>query len=100
MENAKAALAFDGVLKCVITCVKSSNKFEVAQAVLRAMEIATERARDIPEYFSIKDLEKRWGLQRKAVERLLLPRHRFGGAIRFARDDVTRFEADHRSLPE
>lgn len=100
MPNQKAAIAFEGVLECVATCVESSDKFEVAQAVLRAMEIAMERTRILPEYFSIRDLEERWGLERKAVERLRIPRVKIGGAIRFARDDVTRFEAAHRSEPE
>lgn len=49
-------------------------------------------ARREKEFLTIRDLENRYSLKRKAVERLEIPRCKFGGAIRFAREDVLAFE--------
>lgn len=43
-------------------------------------------------FYAVRDLGKRYGLGRKAVERLPIPRHKFGGVVRYSRADVHAFE--------
>lgn len=88
--------AYEEVLQAVKVCVMSSDPIIVSGAIMHAIEIGVDRSRMLPEFFSFSDLEKRWRIERKAVERLNLPRTKIGGSIRFARDDVMKFEHDHR----
>jgi predicted DNA-binding transcriptional regulator AlpA len=47
-------------------------------------------------FLSIQRLMERYGLARKTVERLPLPRHKIGNAVRYAAADVEAYEATRR----
>lgn len=66
-------------------------------ALIVDLENAVEmKAAHEEEYLTIRQLQDRYGLSRKAVERLPIPRHKFGGAVRVSRADVAIFEATTR----
>lgn len=48
------------------------------------------------DFYTVADLEARYTLTRKTVERLPIPRHKMGGVVRFALADVIAFEESSR----
>lgn len=81
-------------------CLEASTKLEIQMALASAMAMSAAHARELPEFYSVRDLEERWGLERKAVERLRIPRTKIGASIRYTAADVFAFESENRANPE
>lgn len=86
--------------KCVSTCEDSRDRIAIIRVVVKAIDAAINLDRCTPEFFSFRDLENRWGLERKAIERLSLHRTYIGKTVRFSRADVLDFERGTPKAPE
>lgn len=66
---------------------------ELAQVALDTAIIA---ATEPPQFYSMDDLAKRYGISRKTVSSWQIPRHKFGESVRFSREDIEQFELAKR----
>lgn len=69
----------------------------VSVALDAAIAAAVKAATDSERFFSYTQLTERWGLSRKAVERLHLDPFKFGGSIRFRKRDIVAYEERSRT---
>ena len=98
--DAAALQAKNARRRAILELCVESDPVRVASIVDRLIEAYQAAAVLDLEFFSVKDLQERWGLSRKSVERLGLPVHRFGGVLRYSRADVLAYETNTRSGAE
>lgn len=66
---------------------------ELAEVALECARIAAVAE---PPFFSVAQVAERWGLNRKTVESIPIPRYKFGNSIRISRDDLLKWELESR----
>lgn len=88
---------YEALQYCINICTATTDKSKIHEAVVDAIRVAVNRDRSMPAFLTYGDLEIRWKLQRKAIERLNLPTVKIGGSNRFSREDILIFEHLHRS---
>lgn len=87
-----------GLLKTaiVVNLPPGANLQFFIRALADFRDLCERRACEKRPFFTVLQLMERYGLARKTVERLPIPRHKIGGVVRYAASDVDAYEAKCR----
>jgi hypothetical protein len=99
-DDDKTDLALDSLYHQIMNAAFRARDSIATAELLRDYREAVDQYSRSCEFFSVRDLERRWKLTRKAILRLPVPRHRIGGAIRYSRADVLHYEWGQRSAAQ
>lgn len=91
-----AQMAHDSSVRNMRSAIYAQKGADTLTALLDIMlDTAKVVAQESPEYFSMYDLQQRYGISRKTLETYDIPIHKFGGSIRFSRENVMIWEEAH-----
>lgn len=96
VDDPPAAHAREMRRRGILALCSENDPAQVSAIVDSIVSAQIAAARMMPEYFTVAQLQARYNLTRKSVERLDIPRSRFGGAVRYARAEVLTFEQKSR----
>jgi hypothetical protein len=90
-------LAIDDIRHLIIKCLASGSRLDLIVPALHTLgELHERKARAEEPFYTVHQLQRRYGLARKTIERLGIPRHKIGNAVRYAAADVERYESTNR----
>lgn len=96
----KAEHAIQLMRQCILRRLPASVDLGIISADLKALgEMHELKAREDQPFLSIQRLIDRYGIARKTVERLPIPRHKIGNTVRYSLADIEAYESQQRQEP-